>query len=138
MKQSNILLTVIIHEFVSFLAVLVDYSLFSYILDNKHLIIMFYGFNNRLKFLQNWVDEGIPTVYWLSGFFFTQSFLTGVLQNYARKYTIPIDQLGFQFEVTQYENTVPGEPDFGVYCKVLHHYELFKLYSFFVLKIHLF
>lgn len=79
----------------------------------------------RLKFLQDWIDNGIPTVYWLSGFFFTQSFLTGVLQNYARKHTISIDQLGFQFEVTKFENAVPGEPDFGVYCKVYFSLNLF-------------
>lgn len=76
--------------------------------------------------MQDWIDNGIPTVYWLSGFFFTQSFLTGVLQNYARCHTIPIDQLGFQFEVTKFENTVPGEPDFGVYCKVYFNYYYYR------------
>ncbi|CAH2038097.1 unnamed protein product, partial [Iphiclides podalirius] len=72
-----------------------------------------------LKFLQEWIDEGPPAVFWISGFYFTQSFLTGVLQNFSRHNRIPIDHVHFEFTVTAMEAECEERPTFGVYCKGL-------------------
>jgi len=61
----------------------------SYIIDLK----------DRLAFFEKWVEEGIPAVYWINLFFFTHGFLTGAMQNFARKYSIAIDTLVYDFEV---------------------------------------
>ncbi|CAD8170768.1 unnamed protein product [Paramecium pentaurelia] len=64
----------------------------------KPLASYLQDFFRRIRYFQNWLDKQIPYVHWISGFFFTQSFLTAVLQNHARKYSIAIDKLDFDFQ----------------------------------------
>lgn len=76
--------------------------------------------HRRLNFFNTWIKQGIPQVFWLSGFYFTQSFLTGILQNFSRRRKVPIDQVGLEFEVTQYEISAAPKTKLsvGVYCSV--------------------
>ncbi|XP_074520194.1 dynein axonemal heavy chain 6 [Halichoeres trimaculatus] len=53
----------------------------------------------RTAFIQAWITRGPPTSFWISGFFFPQGFLTGILQNHARHHNLPIDELNFCFNV---------------------------------------
>ncbi|OWZ24775.1 Axonemal dynein heavy chain [Phytophthora megakarya] len=71
----------------------------------------------RLTFLQNWLTRGVaPPVYWISGFFFTQAFITGTQQNYARKHKLPIDQVGYDMVVLAQPSSELTQPaDDGAY-----------------------
>ena len=53
----------------------------------------------RVKFFSKWVENGKPNEFWLGGFYSAQGFITGVLQNYARRYQIAIDELQYDMEV---------------------------------------
>ena len=60
-------------------------------------------------------------VYWISGFFFPQAFLTGTLQNFARKNVISIDGISFGFEVyTKKEDEIASGPVDGCYIRGLY------------------
>jgi dynein heavy chain len=72
----------------------------------------------RMNCLRNWVEEGEPIVHWFSGFYFTQCFLTGVLQNHSRKNQLPIDQLHMDFNITDFETEMRERPEMGVYIQV--------------------
>ena len=49
--------------------------------------------------MESWLTQGHPSSFWISGFFFPQGFMTGVLQTHSRKHRVAIDQLNFSFKV---------------------------------------
>ena len=59
--------------------------------------------HQRVAFMRAWLVGGQPGAFWLSGFFFPQGFMTGTLQNHARKYAIAIDTLNFGFKILEQE-----------------------------------
>lgn len=79
----------------------------------KPLALYLSNLSVRLRYFQSWLDNGPPTLYWLPAFFFTNSFLTAILQNYSRKNQIAIDKLIFEFEFPSFDlNSKPIPPDY--------------------------
>jgi len=75
----------------------------------------------RVQFFADWISDGIPTIMWISGIFFTQAMLTGAMQNFARKYTKPIDMIQFDFQFMKkgaVEKKSP-KPSDGIYINGL-------------------
>jgi dynein heavy chain len=75
----------------------------------------------RIDFIQTWIENGIPTVFWISGFFFPQAFLTGTLQNFARKTKKAIDAISFGFHVLDRRaDAIAERPKDGIYVHGLY------------------
>jgi dynein heavy chain len=64
----------------------------------------------RVTFLNNWLMNDYPPSYWISGFYFPQGFMTGVLQTHARKYKIAIDKLAFKFKILAVDKEKLSQP----------------------------
>jgi len=72
----------------------------------------------RLQFINSWIQNGIPKVFWMGGFFLPQAFLTGTLQNFARRRRHPIDSVKFTFHIIDRPaNELLERPQDGVYVQ---------------------
>ena len=70
----------------------------------------------RLRLFSDWYENGQPSVFWISGFFFTPSFTTAALQNFARANTFAIDTVDFEMEMLDMdEKQYTTPPDVGIY-----------------------
>lgn len=70
----------------------------------------------RLQMIESWYEMGHPSAYWISGFFFPQAFLTGILQNYARRQQISIDTISYGFEwLNKVHDEIKEPPSSGCY-----------------------
>ena len=68
----------------------------------------------RLDFINSWIANGHPAVYWISGFFFPQAFLTGTLQNFARRSQVAIDTISYGFQVLKdRKEDITDKPEAG-------------------------
>jgi len=55
-----------------------------------------------------------PAIFWISGFFFTPSFSTASLQNFARRNKYAIDTVGFEMEMLNMDpEDYPDPPPTG-------------------------
>ncbi len=84
----------------------------------KTLISYIEDLKKRIEFFNEWIDKGKPAVFWISGFYFTQSFLTACLQEFARRQQLPIDTLIFSSEVINQMPTM--QPEYGAYVNGLY------------------
>jgi dynein heavy chain len=87
----------------------------------KPLASWFRDLQERVTFIQNWLRKGPPNVFWFPGFFFPQSFLTAVLQNHSRKYSVPIDKLTFEAKIINEDiDSIVHPADDGAYITGLY------------------
>lgn len=87
-------------------------------LSMKPLASWIEDLNERIGFLTSWYDNGTPIVFWISGFFFPQAFLTSTMQNYSRGNKVAIDKLSFEFIIKDdlKHSEVTEKPAGGCYC----------------------
>lgn len=86
-------------------------------LSLKPLMSWVADLNERISFFDDWYKNGTPKCFCISRFSFPQAFLTGTLQNFARKHQCEIDLLSFEFKILDHltPEAVTEKPEDGCY-----------------------
>ena len=75
----------------------------------------------RIEFIRDWLVNGHPYSYWISGLFYPQGFITGVYQNHARETKIPVSDIVLEFTVMNLSREdIKKHPEAGVYIYGLY------------------
>ena len=77
----------------------------------KPLVLWQEDLIRRCVFVDDWVQNGLPATFWVSGFFFPQAFLTAILQNFARKAQIGIDTVSLEMRNQKVKNCADPVPE---------------------------
>eukprot|EP00992_Anisonema_acinus_P002258 TRINITY_DN10608_c1_g1_i2.p1 TRINITY_DN10608_c1_g1~~TRINITY_DN10608_c1_g1_i2.p1 ORF type:complete len:2266 (+),score=796.72 TRINITY_DN10608_c1_g1_i2:1-6798(+) len=90
-------------------------------LTRKNLGGWLLHFHRRLAQYRSWLDNGEPTVMWLSGLNIPESYLTALVQTTCRKYKWPLDKSTLFSRVTQYATAseISERPADGCYVQGL-------------------
>ena len=75
----------------------------------------------RIEFIRDWLVNGHPYTYWISGLFYPQGFITGIYQNHARETKIPVSDIVLEFTVMNLnKEDIKKHPEAGVYIYGLY------------------
>ena len=75
----------------------------------------------RIEFIHDWLVNGHPNSFWISGLFYPQGFITGVYQNHARETKIPVSDIVLEYQVMNInKEEIKKGPDAGVYIYGLY------------------
>uniref|UniRef100_H3BAL0 Dynein axonemal heavy chain 10 n=1 Tax=Latimeria chalumnae TaxID=7897 RepID=H3BAL0_LATCH len=79
-------------------------------------------FKRRFEQYTSWVDNGEPSVMWLSGLHIPESYLTALVQATCRKNSWPLDRSTLYTQVTKYQNSdeVTERPMHGCFLSGLY------------------
>lgn len=75
----------------------------------------------RIEMFDTWIKGTYPSVWWLTAFTYPTGFLTAILQTTARRHSIAIDTLAFDYSIVSVaEDAIEGPPKEGCYVRGMY------------------